>query len=124
MKIATCAAAATLLAAFAAASAPARGGPSPGQLMDAGWSCFVPPGEVMHCSPPGARAVPGSGAPSLTLRVFDTSDPNARDAAFVGTEHLIRADLYRGQPCPRDPGPDGGYWPLPFGYLFCHHFAH
>ena len=99
----------------------AAGGNSPAQLSAHGWSCFVPPGNLVHCSPPGARRA-GSGAPTLSLQMFDTTDANSTTAEFLGTEHLIRADLYRGQPCPQDPGPDGGYTLLPFGYYACHHF--
>jgi hypothetical protein len=52
--------------------------------------------------------------PSIVLRVFFPS------GEFAGTEHLMRADLYQGQPCPQD---NLATWDLlPFGYRACHHF--
>jgi len=38
----------------------------------------------------------------MSVKIFDTEDPTAEDADFVGTEILIRADWYHGQPCPQD----------------------
>jgi hypothetical protein len=54
------------------------------------------------CGNPGV-GVPFPGnpdpPPSYNLLTFDL------DGAFLGTVHLIRADLYAGQPCPRSGGP-------------------
>lgn len=105
---------------------------SPYQLGEvAGWTCLVPPPhQVVHCFPPSVSlADPG---PAFTTLVFDTTDPKAREAPLLGTEHNIRADLYErsardpGPPCPQDP--DGGEYtdlrPLlqGFPYFACHHF--
>ena len=121
-----------LAVAVGAAVALAGSGPSPGQLSDSGWTCFLPPapGEVVHCSPPGVGAPQPNGRPTYTLLVFDTTDPGSFDAGLLGTELLVRADLYDGRPCPQDPHDDPstaeverGYLPLPFGYFACHHFG-
>lgn len=72
-------------------------GLSPAQLPK-GWTCFDVPGLGVHCQPPGDSA----SSATLNLLVFDTSDPGATDARFVGTELLISADLYNGQPCPQE----------------------
>lgn len=76
------------------------GGVSPEKLGKAGWLCVPIEGQV-HCFPPGD--VPPGGA-SITVRVFDTANPTAAEADFLGTEILIRADLFAGQPCPQDGG--------------------
>jgi hypothetical protein len=73
-------------------------GISPAQLSDHGWNCFDVPGLGVHCQPPGD----GSSSATLTFLYFDTSDPNDEDAPFLGTEILVRADLYNGQPCPQE----------------------
>ena len=42
------------------------------------------------------------------------------DGTFRGTSHLIRADLYQGQPCPQTGSP---YFFIPvIGYYRCEHF--
>ena len=58
---------------------------------------------------------------SLKVKVF-TED----GLTFLGTEILIRADLYGGQPCATDGGGeyvllDAGA-PFPIAYRACHHF--
>lgn len=91
------------------------------QAQAAGWDCSP---QVLivgyfHCAPPGKPSVldmiqGNTESPSIVLRVFYPS------GAFAGTEHLIRADLYQGQPCPQD---NLATWDLlPFGYRACHHF--
>jgi hypothetical protein len=64
---------------------------------------------------------------SLSVKVFETTDVNATSAEFLGTESLIRADLYGGQPCPKNggeyellPASETG---LPADYRACHHYA-
>ncbi len=56
---------------------------------------------------------------------FETTDLDAESAPLLGTERLIRSDLYRGQPCPTDP-PTYQYSSLfdRFGwnYHICHTF--
>ena len=91
------------------------------QAQAAGWDCNP---QVLivgyfHCAPPGKPSVLDmiqgtTDTPSLVLRVFYPS------GQFAGTEHLMRADLYQGQPCPQD---NLVTWDLlPFGYRACHHF--
>ena len=59
------------------------------------------------------RPVPG-GAPSYNVKLFTL------DGAFIGTSHLIRADLYHGQPCPQTGGLY--FFIPPLGYYRCEHF--
>jgi hypothetical protein len=73
-------------------------GLSPAKLSRAGWTCFNVPGLGVHCQTPGSDA----SSASIPISVFDTSDPGATHAEFLGTEILIRADLYHGQPCPQE----------------------
>lgn len=103
----------------AALAAGGRGGTMT-QVQAAGWDCNP---QVLivgyfHCAPPGkpsvADMIAGTDVPGIVLRVFNP------DGTFAGTEHLIRADLYAGQPCPQD---SLAVWDLlPFGYYACHHF--
>jgi hypothetical protein len=92
------------------------------QAQRAGWDCnpLILIGGHYHCSPPGrpsvADIIAGTDVPSVQHQVF------LPDGSFAGTEILIRADLYAGQPCPRDqwlPVPPFG----PVEYYACHHFA-
>jgi hypothetical protein len=102
------------------------GGNSPAHLGEKGWNCFDPdgPGNPLgvHCMPPGAAA----SSASMSVKVYDTEDVAATDAEFEGTEILIRADLYHGQPCPQDGleeyegldlNMDGNV-----DYFACHHY--
>lgn len=91
-------------------------GNTPARLTHAGWFCENVPGHGVHCMDP--HAVVGSSV-HIQVKVFDTSDPSSSTASFLGTESLMRADRYRGQPCL--PG-HGEYFLLPFGYYACHHF--
>jgi hypothetical protein len=101
------------------------GGNSPAHHVEAGWTCVVAgPHNWVHCFPPGAF----SSGSSLSVKVFDTDDTSSTDAAFLGTEHLIHADLYAGQPCPQDGGEEYDFLPsavsgLPFDYRACHHYS-
>jgi hypothetical protein len=74
------------------------------------------PGHGVHCEDPHAEI--GSSV-HIQVKVFDTSDVASTSATFLGTESLVRADHYRGQPCL--PG-HGDYFLLPFGYYACHHY--
>lgn len=112
-----------LLLTIAAASLlvvpPAPGeGVTPEQLQNAGWTCFVPPlfPDRIVCGNP-ARGLPRppidpNGPPAFTAMAFDG------EGNFLGTEHLLRADLYHGQPCPQST------WVFiaPIGYYECQHF--
>ena len=96
--------------------APASAEPvSPAQLQAHGWSCFVPPPfpDTIVCGNPahGLPPVPAdpNGRPSYSFLLFEL------DGSFRGTVHMIRADLYSGQPCPQTGGlyvfnPANGYY--------------
>lgn len=96
-----------------------------GRLSRAGWLCVSIPSLGVHCFAPGAFA----STPSVQVLVFDTEDPEDPGAPFLGTEVLIRADLYAGQPCPAEGGGEYEFLPmeetgLPADYRACHHYAH
>jgi hypothetical protein len=82
-----------------------------------GWTCFVPPPfpDRVVCFDPGrGRPFPGNPdpAPSYSSLVFSASS-----GEFLFTVHLIRADLYAGQPCGDEPYVFRG----PIGYWECEH---
>jgi hypothetical protein len=91
-------------------------GPTLSQLTDAGWTCQTAAAAPrIICSNP-AQGFPStppdpSGRPSYNFIVFGL------DGTFRGTSHLIRADLYRGQPCP-----SGWFFVAAAGYYRCDHF--
>jgi len=109
-------AAAAVAAALAGGATLATAGPAaadsvtPAQLTAAGWTCIHPlraPALVL-CAPPGTGLppLPGSATfadrlPSYELLVFESAT-----GAFLGTEHLLRPDIYQqGQPsCPQQLG--------------------
>lgn len=103
------------------------GGPgsSADQARAAGWDCApeVPiAGNYLHCAPPGKPSVAdilsgATNAPSVELRVYDFTTEE-----FAGIESLIRADLYRGQPCRQDGQDEWGLLDLPVDYRACHRF--
>lgn len=87
------------------------------QLEKAGWLCF-PTGTGPHCMVPGALASDAS----IPILVF--SDWGSA-GVLKGSELLIRADLYAGQPCPQSeveflPAAATG---LANDYYACHHFG-
>ena len=77
-------------------------GPSPAQLAEQGWTCFIPPvpGVGARCFNPaqGRPPVPPLGEDGRAAYTAFAWTP-AGD--FQGHVHLIRADLYQGQPCPQ-----------------------
>jgi hypothetical protein len=94
------------------------------------WHC-IPPGEDIEAVLTGQAA----SAPSVNYGCEASDDPLCDGFAvsltgppagtvFVGTENGIRADLYAGQPCPRDDAAA----PIDFtgdgvpDYVFCHHY--
>jgi hypothetical protein len=89
----------------------------------AGWDCnpLVLIGGHYHCSPAGVPSVQDivdgtATAASIVHQVFRP------DGTFAGTETLIRADLFAGQPCPTDQWlPVPPWLPAPT-YYACHHF--
>ncbi len=111
----------TVATALGAGMALAGGGATMAQSQTAGWDCNP---QVLiigyyHCAPPGKPSVldminGNTSAPSIVLRVFNP------DGSLAGTEQLLRADLYQGQPCRQDGLEAWGL--LPFGYRACHHF--
>jgi hypothetical protein len=135
---------AVLLGAVAVTTATAAqaNGVSPAKLQRAGWSCVnpafaFPANPNVHCFPPGQlEGVIAGTAPTALLLTFATPDVNAAEAPLLGTERMIRADLFHNQPCPTDPpgGPPGAASSPPlyqwsylgprFGwdYYICHTF--
>jgi hypothetical protein len=109
------AAVAVSLASIGAATAT---GATPDQLTAAGWTCFRDPGAPrIVCSDPGhGRPIPGdpNPPPSYNFKVFTL------EGEFTGTIHLIRADLYQGQPCPQTGALY--FFIAPIGYYRCEHF--
>lgn len=103
-------------------------GISPAQLSRAGWDCILPPpfNPNVHCAPRGALAgIIAGEAEVVTMLAFATTDTTATDAELLGTERMIRADLFNGQPCPTDPPSKEYSWLFPrFGwdYFICHTF--
>ncbi len=79
---------------------------------NAGFDCFEgpPPNLWTHC-----WRVKDFSEPAIAVKVYSEDG-----AEFLGTELLIREDLYGGQPCPQD----GGEWAHieGLGYYACHHF--
>jgi hypothetical protein len=93
------------------------------QAQEAGWDCdpLVLIGGHYHCSPAGKPGVLDiingtATSPSIVHQVFRP------DGTFAGSETLIRADLFAGQPCPTDQWlPVPPWLPTPT-YWACHHF--
>jgi hypothetical protein len=123
---------ATILVASLSGSLAAQalaGGLGPAQLAAAGWDCFQPPPDFnpyIHCAPPGQlKGIVSGEAKAAMFVAFATTDLAATSALVLGTERLIRSDLYRGQPCPTDP-PTYQYSSLfpRFGWAYhiCHTF--
>jgi hypothetical protein len=117
---------AALVVPLGAASA---GGPSPAQLTRAGWTCILPPPDFnpnVHCLPANQLAGVISGEAEVVVSLaFATDDLGAAQADLLGTERMIRADIFAGQPCPTDPPALGYSWLFPrFGwdYYICHTF--
>jgi hypothetical protein len=104
-----------------AASPVAAGGRTLDQALAASWNCepLILLGGHYHCSPPGRPGVgdiiAGTDVATIEHQVFRP------DGTFAGTELLIRADLFAGQPCPTDE-----WLPVPpigvAQYWACHRF--
>ena len=108
---------ATALAAAAPAGAAARGVDRE-QLVAHGWACveFLPANRWSCFNPGLGRPFPGNPDPRPTY-VFLAFDRTTDD--FIYTGHLIRQDLYAGQPCA--PGDDPYVFRAPIGYYECVH---
>jgi hypothetical protein len=96
---------------------------SPADLTERGWTCFQPPVQPLRtiCSHPNQGLPVVSNPPpedrpaTYNLFRFDGT------GAFVGSVHLIRTDLYSGQPCQPSGNP---YVFVPIiGYYECLHTA-
>ena len=105
-----------LVGALAVAAPAAAEGVTSAQLRDRGWTCFVPPPfpNTIVCGNPahGLPPVPADpdGRSSYSFLLFDRATDE-----FFGNVHMIRADLYHGQPCPQTGGsyvfnPANGYY--------------
>jgi len=106
----------TALAASFASAAQARG-VTWQQLQAHGWICYSPPGGIdrIVCFDPGVgRPFPGNPdpAPSYNNLLFSASS-----GEFLFTIHFIRADLYSGQRCGKEPYVFRGL----IGYYECVH---
>jgi hypothetical protein len=94
-------AAALTVCVIGAFTAPAQAEPlSAEKLAEQGWECFLTPPFVtpprIVCANKGlGRPFPGNldPPPAYNLPTFDLA------GSFLGHVHLIRADLYRGEPC-------------------------
>lgn len=91
-------------------------GPTRENLSAHGWTCVeFAPANRWSCFNPGlGRPFPGNPdpAPSYTFLGFDLTT-----GEFVYTGHLVRQDLYRGQPCA--PGADPYVLRSLIGYYEC-----
>jgi len=85
-------------------------GITPSRLSADGWTCIQPRNDptLMLCTPPGVGLPPLPGtpgfedrAPSYEFLVFENAT-----GAFIGTQHLLRPDVYAHgtPPCPQQPG--------------------
>jgi len=95
---------------------------NPTELTDRGWSCRQPPiPNRIVCSHPN-QGFPVQGSPppadrpaNFTLLTFDGA------GNFVGTQILLRTDLYHGQLCESTGAPY--IFRPPIGYYECVHTA-
>lgn len=93
------------------------------QLQDAGYTCInTGPYNFKHCFPPYVT-IPSDLASgkyeTIQVKVF-----NVEGTTFLGTELLVRVDIYNGQPCPRDGGTYDDLRPTKgIPYFGCHHFS-
>jgi hypothetical protein len=116
ITVLTAAIAALGIAGAAAVTAKADG-ITPLQLSAAGWTCIQPRLDptLTLCAPPGVGLPPLPGtpgfedrAPSFEVLVFQNAT-----GAFIGTQHLLRPDIYAQgtPPCPQQPGGEYIYNP-------------
>jgi hypothetical protein len=75
----------------------ASGGRTDETLAKAGWTCIQPGNGLVLCAPPGLGlpSIPpvADGQPTYDITAFTL------DHEFVHHVHLLRPDLYHGQPC-------------------------
>jgi hypothetical protein len=107
------------VAAAAPATQSARAqGVTPEALIAAGWDCFqtppiVVPARIVCANPGVGRPIPGNPdpPPAYNLPTFDLT------GTYLGTVHLVRADLYQGQLCQQSGEPY--VFRAPIGYYEC-----
>jgi hypothetical protein len=110
------------LAGFAHAADPTAAG-----LTTLGWTCLTV-GTNVACTAPGEANLreinlQQKRPASVLVMIFNAVRPE-----FIGSENLIRADLYAGQACPKVGRPGAGrlepykFEMLGAGYFSCHHF--
>jgi len=110
---------ATIAAVLAVTVTPSSAGGSvtPDQLSQAGWTCIQPRADPTReiCAPPGVGLPPLPGTPDFADRgpsyeflVFEFAT-----GEFIGTQHLLRPDIYLNgtPPCPKQPGGEYIYIP-------------
>ena len=108
-----------MAACFAATLAMASGaaGVTPEQLREAGWACRIPQGDPTRliCAAPGRALPPFPGTPDFADRApsYEALIFALATGEFIGTQHLLRPDVYlRGTPpCPQLPS--GEYFYVP-----------
>lgn len=115
--------------AIGSGAALAKGEPQGPDVQD--WICILDLG-TWHCVPQGVLANFGApSGPSVNWECDDADDDLCDGRAeslgplagthFVGTENLIREDVYAGQPCTQG---SSGFVDLGVAvYFFCHHYA-
>jgi hypothetical protein len=94
---------ATILVAGVVASSAHAQGVTWQQLQAHGWTCFVPPPfpDRVACLDPGrGRPFPGNPDPRPSYTSLGFSGVSGE---LLYTVHLIREDLYHGQPCGNEP---------------------
>ena len=102
----------SLVAIVLFASGGSARGITAGRLSEAGFLCFnAGPNNNTHCLRPLLL-----GNPAVSVMVF-SEDGNQ----FLGTEQLLREDIYMGQPCPQEGTDPWDFLGEP-PYFACHHF--
>ena len=92
-------------------------GVTPDHLAAHGWTCIQPRVDptLLLCAPPGRGLPPLPGtegfadrAPSYEFKVFEFATGD-----FMGTQHLLRPDIYLHgtPPCPQQPSGEYSYVP-------------
>ena len=96
-----------------ASGSTAQAGQTAEKLERAGYFCFnAGPSNFKHC-----LLLRHSGNPVIPLKIFS---PNGSE--FLGTELLLREDIYAGQPCPQDGIDPWDFLGENMPYFACHHF--
>jgi hypothetical protein len=85
-------------------------GVTPTQLTEAGWTCIQPRVDptILLCTPPGVGLPPLPGTPGFADRAasYEFIVFEFGTGAFIGTQHVLRPDIYEHgtPPCPQQPG--------------------